>query len=332
MNALMFFTLTIGDWIDKTFYGFDVWVYKIFGAMQNGFLTWVAKAFTALGDENFVIPVAVLDLVLCFFKKTRKYGLALVFAIMIGTLVTNIVVKPMVLRIRPYNTLQGTPIAEQYAKWYAGAGGFSESDYSFPSGHTTAAFEIAIAMFLCFRSRAKELKAAGEKTVMGKLAWIFPVIAICVMGSRIYLMVHYPTDVIGGLLVGTVAGICGYFIAKVLCKLFEKVSFLDKIDVERISKKGFNPKAVTVCLCVVLVGFFCLSFIPALSEGAGHEQLCAYSGAEYDNVAGDYDCLNAARVDDEKYYAFDGNDDGIPDEYCKIHWKALHGDETEDQE
>ena len=228
----MLMVAALGDVIDKTFYNFDVWVYRIFGAMQNGFLTVVAKIFTAFGDENFVIPVAVLGLVLCFFKKTRKYGFALVFAIMIGTLVTNIAVKPMVLRIRPYNTLQNTPIWNEYKVWYENAGAFSESDYSFPSGHTTAAFEIAIAMFMCFKSKAKELKAKGEKTVMGKLAWVFPIVAICVMGSRIYLMVHYPTDVIGGMIVGSFAGVCGYFISKLCCKLFEKVSFLDKIDVE----------------------------------------------------------------------------------------------------
>ena len=326
MNALMFLTLTVGDWLDKTFYGFDVWVYKIFGAMQNGVLTWVAKAFTALGDENFVIPVAVLGLVLCFFKKTRKYGFALVFAIMIGTLLTNIVVKPMVLRIRPYNTLQNAPIWSEYEAWYKNAGAFSESDYSFPSGHTTAAFEMAIAMFLCFRSRAKELARSkeGKKSAMGGLAWIFPIVAVCVMGSRIYLMVHYPSDVIGGMLVGTFAGVCGFLIAKALSKLFEKSAFLDKIDAERISKKGFNTKAVTACICCVLVGCFCLSFVPALSEG-GDAQRCAYVGE-------DYDCYNEARVDDEKYYAFDGDGDGDKDEYCKIHWKQLNPDYHEDEE
>ncbi len=320
MYSMMFAAAALGGAIDKAFYGFDMWVYRIFGAMQNGFLTQVAKVFTALGDENFVIPVAVLGLVLCFFKRTRKYGFAIVFAIAIGTIVTNVVVKPAVLRIRPYNTLQNMPIWNEYKVWYENAGAFSESDYSFPSGHTTAAFEMAVAMFLCFRSRAKELAAEGKKTAMGKVAFVFPVIALCTMGSRIYLMVHYPTDVLAGLLVGTFAGICGFLISKLLCKLFEKTA-LDKIDVEKISKKGFNDKAVIAAICCILVGFFCLSYVPALAEG-GDAERCAY--------VGEYDCYNEARVDDEKYYAFDGDGDGDLDNYCKIHWKQLHGEDTED--
>ena len=168
--------LTIGDNIDKAFYAFDLWVFRFFGSMQCGFLTGVAKFFTAFGDENFTIPIVVLSVVLCFFKRTRKYGFSILFAVIIGTLITNVIAKPMVLRIRPYNTLQQNA---DYWSWYIGAGALSESDYSFPSGHTTSAVEVATALFLCFKSDKK------------KIAWLFPCVALCTMGSRVYLMVHY---------------------------------------------------------------------------------------------------------------------------------------------
>lgn len=73
-------------------------------------------------------------------------------AIVIGTLVTNVIAKPAVLRIRPYNTLQDVDF---YWKAYIGAGALSESDYSFPSGHTTGVFEISMALALMFRKDGK---------------------------------------------------------------------------------------------------------------------------------------------------------------------------------
>ena len=302
MNLLLL-TATIGDKLDTAFFGFDTFIYSIFGSIQNSFLTIIAKMFTSFGDEAFVIPIAILALVLCFFKRTRKYGCALIFAIAIGTVVTNVVVKPMVLRIRPYNTLQTTDFWAKYGKWYAAAGSLSESDYSFPSGHTTAAFEVATAVFLCFRSDKK------------KFAWVFPVIAFFTMCSRIYLMVHYPTDVIAGFFVGTLAGICAFFLAKLALLIWSKIKFLDAIDAEKLFKKGLNTKAASYLLAAAVVGIFCFSFIPSLSEGADFQQTCAYNE--------EYDCMNTAKVDDEDYPPIDG------EYYCKIHWKQLQG-ETED--
>lgn len=284
--------LSLGATIDSTFASFDLWVFHFFGSMQCSFLTFIAKIFTSFGDEAFVIPMVLVGVVLCFFKKTRKYGFALIFAIAIGTIVTNVVVKPMALRIRPYNTLQGNA---DYWKWYIGAGALSESDYSFPSGHTTAAFEIATAMFLCFKSDKK------------KIAFLFPVVALCTMGSRVYLMVHYATDVLAGLLVGACAGTIAFFLSKLACLIFDK-TFLDKIDVTPLFKK-VNGKLAPICICVAVFGIFLYSFIPSFSEG-GDAERCAYNE--------EYDCYNEAR-NDEKYYPIDGKT------YCKIHWKQLQG-------
>ena len=303
MSPILLAAASLGDKIDAAFQGFDLWVFHLFGSMQNGFFTALAKFFTNFGDEAFVIPMAVIGVVLCFFKKTRKYGFALIFAIAIGTIVTNVVVKPMALRIRPYNTLQGNA---DYWGWYLGVGQLSESDYSFPSGHTTAAFEMAVSMCLCFASDKKK-----------KIAWIFPVIAVCTMCSRVYLMVHYASDVLCGFVVGTIAGVCGYFLSKLVCKIFEKVKFLDSIDCDKLFKK-FNKekkdKAINkIVICVAVVALFLVAYIPSLSEGGDSAVRCAYNQ--------EYDCQNEAKLDDEKYPAIDGK------RYCKIHWKQLNGEE-----
>lgn len=295
MNPIL---LTLGESIDKTFYGFDLAVFRFFGEMQNTFLTYVAKFFTTFGDEAFMIPIVVLGIVMCFFKKTRKYGFTLIFAVAVGTIVTNVIAKPVFLRIRPYNTLQGNA---DFWSWYQGVGMLSESDYSFPSGHTTGATEMALAMFLCFKSDKK------------KIAYIFPAIALCTAGSRIYLMVHYATDVIGGLIVGTVAAVAGYFLMKLVMLLFTKTGADDKIDAAKLFKKlgeDKRKKLGTAAIIIAVAGIFLYAFIPSLSEGG--EQTCAYEG--------EYNCNNAARVDDEKYPPIDGK------EYCKIHWKQLMGE------
>ena len=295
MNPIL---LTLGESIDKTFYGFDLAVFRFFGEMQNTFLTYVAKFFTTFGDEAFMIPIVVLGIVMCFFKKTRKYGFTLIFAVAVGTIVTNVIAKPVFLRIRPYNTLQGNA---DFWGWYQGVGMLSESDYSFPSGHTTGATEMALAMFLCFKSDKK------------KIAYIFPAIALCTAGSRIYLMVHYATDVIGGLIVGTVAAVAGYFLMKLVMLLFTKTGADHKIDAAKLFKKlgeDKRKKLGTAAIIIAVAGIFLYAFIPSLSEGG--EQTCAYEG--------EYNCNNAARVDDEKYPPIDGK------EYCKIHWKQLMGE------
>ena len=290
--------LTLGENIDKVFSSFDLWVFHFFGSMQCTFLTYVAKFFTTFGDEGFIIPLVVLGIVLCFFKKTRKFGFSIIIAVVIGTLVTNIVVKPMALRIRPYNTLQGN---YDYWNWYIGAGALSESDYSFPSGHTTGAFEVATALFLCFKSEKK------------KIAYIFPAIAICTMGRRVYLMVHYASDVLAGLVVGIVAGILGYLIAKFIVKfIFEKTK-LDNIDAAKLFKKlteKTNGKLAPVAIILAVVCIFLYAFIPSLTEGGDKAVRCAYNE--------EYDCYNEARVDDKDYPAIDGKN------YCKIHWKQLN--------
>lgn len=295
--------LSVGDSIDRVFYGFDIAVFEFFAGIQNSFFTVPAKFFTSFGDEAFVIPMVIVGIVLMLFKKTRKYGFALVFAILVGTIVTNVIAKPAVLRIRPYNTLQDI---DWYWQAYLGAGALSEADYSFPSGHTTAAFEIAVSMFLVFR-------ADGKK----KIAWVFPVLAACTMGSRVYLMVHYATDVLGGMIIGTLSGIAGYYIMKGLMYLIANVkpfTALDKLDLAKIKfLKWTSGRAGAAVVAVAVVGIFLYSFIPGLSEG-GDVTRCAYDE--------EYDCYNAARVDDEDYPPIDGR------EYCKIHWKQLMGEDS----
>ena len=100
------------------------------------------------------------------------------------------------------------------------------------------------------------------------------------------------------------------------CKIFEKIKFLDAIDVDKLFKKfdkeDKHPYKINVSvLLVVIAALFIIGFVPSLSEGGDDAVRCAYND--------EYDCQNEARHNDEKYPAIDGN------EYCKIHWKQLQG-------
>ena len=183
------------------FDSFDMSVFTFFGEqIQSAAMNIVANFITFFGGSEFVIPMAVLGLVLSFFKRTRKFGLAVLFAVLVGTLLTNVIFKPMFDRPRPYVYYAENPL---FMSWYEFAGAHVESDKSFPSGHTTAAFEIGVALFLVFNK---------------KYSWVFPVFSVLVGLSRIYLMVHYVTDVLGGVVIGTFAGIMGYVIMTAIMK------------------------------------------------------------------------------------------------------------------
>ena len=168
MNALLntlavSFDLPILDWIQST--------------MQCAFLDKVMPLITVLGDGGaFWIACAVLMMLL---KKYRKAGISAGLALIFGLIICNMILKPWVARIRPYDFQEqmGVIINLLIEK---------EHSLSFPSGHTIASFEAATAILL----RHKKLGIAAM------------ILAILIAFSRMYLYVHYPTDVIASVFLG----------------------------------------------------------------------------------------------------------------------------------
>ncbi len=209
--------LSVGAWFDSAFHTIDYAVFSFFAKLHAAWLTPIVQIFTELGDSHFVIPMMILGLVLCFFKKTRKCGMALFLSIIIGTLITNLIAKPLVGRARPYVSLADDA---PFMQWYNEAGALTESDNSFPSGHTTAVFEMATAMFLVFKDK--------------KVKWVFYPIAFLVACSRLYLMVHYFTDIIGGVICGVIAGVLAYYLTVLIVNAIEKRGKNKEKDKEKI--------------------------------------------------------------------------------------------------
>ena len=156
--------------------------------LHTPFLDKIMVFITRLGDAGIIW--IVLSIVLLLIPKTRKSGAVMVVALVVDVLLCNIVLKNLVARTRPYDVNTGVHLL--VAKLH---------DYSFPSGHTAASFASVTALYL-----------AGEKKL-----WKFALVLACLIAiSRLYLYVHYPTDVLGGVLVGILAGYGGYRVVKAL--------------------------------------------------------------------------------------------------------------------
>lgn len=152
-----------------------------------GFLDVVVPLFTKLCDKG-ILPILV-GLALLFFKKTRRAGIVMLAALAVGGLLCNVWLKPFIARPRPFEGL------EEIALLIA-----PPSGYSFPSGHTTSAFEFAFGLSLL-----------GKRWAV--VGYIFAVL----MGfSRLYLYVHFPTDVLAGAVVGSIASLIAYGLFRLL--------------------------------------------------------------------------------------------------------------------
>ena len=116
--------------------------------IRHDWMDWFWKGITHLGD--FGIFWILLTIVLLIPKKTRKAGLASALALIIGTLITNVAIKNVVARIRPYEVIQELELMIEKQK-----------DFSFPSGHTCASFASAFAIYKCKEVFPKKWRTAA---------------------------------------------------------------------------------------------------------------------------------------------------------------------------
>ncbi len=190
LNLLTFtnsFDYTIAKWANDVFQN------------TNEILSPLLKLITNLGNMGFIF--ILISLIMIFFKKTRKIGAIVLFSIAIGFVFTNLILKNVVARPRPF-----IDETSDYYLWWKEAGSMIESGYSFPSGHTTAAMAFGLSLFLCFKK---------------KWSWVFLLIPLIMGFTRIYFMVHYTTDVLGAILVGGLSALISYFVIKYIGKVIE---------------------------------------------------------------------------------------------------------------
>ncbi|MBO5454413.1 MAG: phosphatase PAP2 family protein [Clostridia bacterium] len=123
--------------------------------------------------NNGYLPITT-GVILLFFKKHRRTGIRILISLTIGIIIGNGILKPLIARTRPFYVLGIEPVVK------------APQDFSFPSGHTQAAFAFATSVFVSHKKQG-----------------IFCLVLATIVGfSRLYLLVHYPTDIVFGAILG----------------------------------------------------------------------------------------------------------------------------------
>lgn len=148
--------------------------------IRNEFLTPIMTFITHLGDSGWFW--IVLALVLVILKKTRPVGFLMAASLFGSLIVNNVILKNLVARTRPYEAVEGLHRIIE-----------AQVDLSFPSGHTGSSFAAAVVIFIMCP------KKAGVPAL---------ILAFLIMLSRLYVGVHYPTDVLAGMITGTLIAVC----------------------------------------------------------------------------------------------------------------------------
>ena len=171
--------------------GVDFSILYFFQELHTPFLDKVVPLFTSFGNAGW--GFVLFGAVLLSMKKTRKAGFAVLLSLLCGLIIGNGLMKNLVMRERPCWIDQTVPLLIGVPL-----------DYSFPSGHTLAAFETAVSVFFYNRR-------------YGSILMVFA----AAMGlSRLYLFVHFPTDVLSGMALGI-------FIAWFIHRSIEKYKICD---------------------------------------------------------------------------------------------------------
>lgn len=193
----------IGQMIDKLFYGFDMTILTIIhniAVATNNAFEWPCLIISFFFNHG-AIPVIAILVALMIYKPTRKAAFCVLLGMALGALMTNLYIKPVVMRLRPYDSGNAT-----LYEWWQYVGAHVQLEYSFPSGHTTAMTAIVTVLITMLSSKKK----------------YFLLVCIPLMGFvRNYLMVHYPSDIVGGIIIGIIGGYLGYRLGTYIFKRAE---------------------------------------------------------------------------------------------------------------
>lgn len=160
--------------------------------LRSGFGDFIFPLVTYLGSAGLIwIAFAFYKL---FIKKDKKEAISMIIALILVLLICLAIIKPVIARPRPF--MENTSIKLLIS---------APKDFSFPSGHTASSFAVVTVMYL-YKDKLRSLAL---------------VLAILISFSRLYLYVHYPSDVFFGVIFGVLLGITAVITHYVLSKRFK---------------------------------------------------------------------------------------------------------------
>ncbi len=209
-------------WLDEFFWEFDHSILSFCHELAKAggdMLTTLVWYFSQSGELG--ISVFILSGILFLFSGTRKMAVCTCGSVCFSSLFTTFSLKHLVARVRPFMAV------DLYREWWEFLGSPPEDSYSFPSGHVTAAMAGVTALLLVSRKKA---------VIWGYLYVLF-------MGfTRVYLMAHYPSDVLAGIIIGTVAALLSFGITNLIYSMLKHyehtrlVRFYHAVDILWIVK------------------------------------------------------------------------------------------------
>ena len=187
-------------WLNDVFALFDTFflgLHHELAVSYGDIITPIANVLGAAG--HWGVAFIALAVILLFFRKTRMAGVAMLLALAISGALSEFVIKDIVMRPRPFQ------MSDTFMSWWQFVGSPDAHSSSFPSGHVAGATAAMIA--LAYAARKWWVSLLGVITV----------IAMAI--DRMYLQVHYPSDVLAGFILGFFAGIIGYAIIQGVWRL-----------------------------------------------------------------------------------------------------------------
>ena len=229
-------------WLNSAFAVYDSTILKLMHSLAESLgsiLTPIMKVITLLGEKGLIL--ILLSIALMLFTRTRRVGVCMFGAIACGAILTNFVLKDLVARPRPFDSLT------VYRQWWEFLGAPAEDGFSFPSGHVTAATAGMTALCL----------TRGRKWVIPSVLWV-----LLMAVSRNYLMAHFPSDVLFAVVIGLIGLIAVNFTLPYLAQIFASSreqfdqAFCDMIvSIHRWEMLGYITLGVNSACNALMLGY-----------------------------------------------------------------------------